>query len=101
MKIYLWGIGKLGTRELETTFANVNITGLIDSNYPSDMYKGMPVYRPEIVVRKNDYDLVVVAIWDSLEVYKYAISLGFDMQRFLFLYRNYTFNDINFIYFNI
>lgn len=91
MKIYIWGTGFAAKELLETELSNVIISGFIDNNKNST---GFETIYPEEAVHK-DYDAVIVATGYAEEIYSQAEKMGFDMSKFIFVYNNYFYKDMN------
>lgn len=94
MKIFVWGTGYAAKELLETELVNTKITAFIDNNMKKNVGGGYKVYVPEEAVQL-EYDTVIVATGYSKEVYKQAKELGFDLSKFIFVYNNYFFEDMN------
>lgn len=94
MKILVWGTGFAAQELLETELANTKIMAFIDNNITEISGGAGKVYVPKEAVRL-EYDAVIVATGYSKEIYKQAKELGFDLSKFIFVYNNYFFEDMN------
>lgn len=94
MKIFVWGTGFAAQELLETELVNTKITAFIDNNIQKKVEGEYKVYVPEEAVQL-EYDAVIVATGYSKEIYKQAKELGFDLSKFIFVYNNYFFEDMN------
>ena len=92
MKIFMWGAGFAARELMEGELKEVKITAFIDkSKKRIDEYA---VYSPEEAVNL-EYDAVIVATAYAREIYIQAKELGYDLSKFIFVYNNYFFNDMN------
>lgn len=91
MKIYVWGRGFAAKELLETELKDVNIAGFIDNNEDSADFEA--VHPSEMI--HGDYDAIIVATGYAEEIYNQAEELGFDMSKFIFVYNNYFYKDMN------
>lgn len=68
----------------------------IDNDRNKSFYKrgGCKVVSPEEAV-KMDYDVIIVATAYSKEIYEQAVRLGFDLSKFIFIFNNYFYTDMN------
>lgn len=92
MIVAIWGMGYAGKQLLEKELKNVRIDFVIDHNEKATTK--FEVVKPEKAVVK-EYDLIIVTTGYAREVYKEANDLGFDMTKFVFIYNNYVFEDLN------
>lgn len=92
MKIFMWGAGFAARELMEGELKKVEITAFIDKN--KKKIDGYAVYSPEEAVGL-EYDAVIVATAYAKEIYIQAKELGYDLSKFIFVYNNYFFNDIN------
>lgn len=93
MKIYIWGTGFAAKELLETDLKEIVIEAYIDNNRNYDCPL-KPIISPEEAVNM-EIDAVIVATGYSKEIYAQAINLGFDISKFIFIYNNYFFKDMN------
>lgn len=92
MKIFMWGAGFAARELMEGELKEVKITAFIDkSKKRIDKYA---VYSPEEAVNL-EYDAVIVATAYAREICIQAKELGYDLSKFIFVYNNYFFNDMN------
>lgn len=95
MKIFIWGAGFAARELLEGELRETAITAFIDKNKKKiDNYMA---YSPEEAVNM-EYDAVIVATGFAREIYKQANELGYDLSKFIFVYANYLFEDLNINY---
>lgn len=95
MKIFIWGTGFAAMEMLENEMSGIKVEAFIDNNAENvKEKKGRPVYFPQEALNK-EYDAVVVVTKYSREIYDQAVELGFDMDKFVFIYNNYLFDDMN------
>lgn len=92
MNIYIWGTGFAARELLETELCNVDVTGFID-NHKQEIMGRMTISPKEAL--SADYDAVIVATGYAKEIHDQALQLGFDMSKFIFVYNNYLFEDMN------
>lgn len=95
MKIFMWGAGFAARELLESELKNVEITAFIDKN--KKKIANYPVYLPEEAVGL-EYDAIIVATAFAKEICEQAIKLGYDLTKFIFVYCNYCFEDLNINY---
>ena len=93
MKIFVWGTGYAAQELLETELNDVNIIAFIDNNRQGK-YGTHAIYKPEEAVKK-EYDAVIVVTAYAQDIYEQALRLKFDMSKFIFVYNNYHFSDMN------
>lgn len=94
MKIFVWGTGFAAMEILANEMLSIDVTAFIDNNFENVKKNSKPVYSPQEALSK-EYDAVVVITKYSREIYDQAVKLGFDMNKFVFLYNNYLFDDMN------
>lgn len=92
MKIFMWGVGFAARELMEGELKEVKITAFIDKN--KKKINDYVVYSPEEAVGL-EYDAVIVATAYAREIYIQAKELGYDLSKFIFVYNNYFFNDMN------
>lgn len=92
MKILMWGVGFAAHELLEGELAETEISAFIDKN--KKKIDGYEVYSPEEAVHL-EYDAIIVATGFAKEIYKQAKELGYDLSKFVFVYSNYIFQDMN------
>ena len=92
MKIFMWGVGFAAHELMEGELKEVKITAFIDKN--KKKMDGYAVYSPEAAV-ELEYDAIIVATAYAREIYIQAKELGYDLSKFIFVYCNYFFNDMN------
>ena len=90
MKIMIWGTGFAMQELMETELKGVNIEAYID-NKENKKYETI---TPE-EASGREYDAVIVATRYAKEIYEQARKLGFDLSKFIFVYNNYKFEDLN------
>lgn len=95
MKIFMWGAGFAARELLESELAEIEITAFIDRS--KKQMDGYIVYSPEEAV-DLEYDVIIVATGYAGEIYKQAKKLGYDLSKFIFVYNNYLFHDMNINY---
>lgn len=93
-KIYIWGTGFAARELLEDELKELNIAGFIDSDPTKESPNGSVTYTPD-ALGDLEYDLVIVATGYAKEIYLKANELGLDMSKFLFVYNNYDYRDLN------
>lgn len=91
MKIYIWGMGFAAKELLEKELKNIKIEAFIDNQKRECT---LPVISPESA-REKEYDAIIVATGYAREIYQQATEMGFDMSKFIFVYNNYIFEDMN------
>lgn len=94
MRIYVWGTGFAAKELLENELKDIPIKAFID-NHKGD--ENFLVISPEEAV-KEDYDAIIVATGYAQEIYSQAVQLKFDMSKFIFIYNNYLYSDMNINY---
>lgn len=92
MKIFVWGAGFAAKELLENELASVQIDAFIDKKV-KELGKYV-VYSPEEAV-DLEYDAIVVGTGSAQDVYRQAKELGYDLSKFIFVYNNYIYNDMN------
>lgn len=92
MIIFVWGAGFAARELLEKELADIRISAFIDKSVRK--LDGYMVYSPEEAA-KLEYDAIIVATGYAQEIYKEACELGYDMSKFIFVYNNYFFTDMN------
>ena len=92
MKVVVWGCGQVAMRLLDTELKNVNIEYVIDNN--PEAISEYEVVSPVAAVKRK-YDIVIVSNNYAKEVYAQAVELGYDMSKFVFIYNNFNFEDMN------
>lgn len=95
MKIFIWGAGFAAFELLEDELKEIKITAFIDKS--KKKLEDYVVYTPEEAVRLN-YDAIIVATGFAQEIYVQAKNLGYDLSKFIFVYSNYIFEDLNLNY---
>ena len=93
MKIYVWGTGAGAEDLLEEELKDIDIEAFID-NAEKEEFMSKHVYRPKDMVGM-DYEAIIVASGYAKEIYDQAQYLGLDLSKFIFIYNNYFFNDMN------
>lgn len=91
MKVYVWGTGFAAKELLENELKDISIEAFIDNHKGNGNFR---VIHPEEVV-KEDYDAIIVATGYAQEIYDQAVKMDFDMSKFIFVYNNYLFYDMN------
>jgi len=94
MDIFVWGTGFASQELLENELHDSIISGFIDNNPKDKLVGGVPVYTPNEVLSKK-YDVVIVATGYSKEIYDQALTLGFDVSKFFFIFNNIISKDMN------
>lgn len=94
MIIFLWGAGFAAQELLESELQDVAVNAVIDNGKTAETWKGIKVLSPEEAVALK-YDMVIVATGYAKEIYVQASNLGFDMDKFVFVYNNYVYRDMN------
>lgn len=94
MKIYVWGTGILVGKVVGTYLEIGKIEAFIDNNEKKYEFMGKKVYLPEKMV-DVDYDAIIVITIYSKEIYEQAQKLGLDIDKFIFVYDNFSLQDIN------
>ena len=101
MNIIIWGTGFAARELLENNVVNADILCFVDNSITtqkmeiSGANKGTyKVISPEKLPDMH-YDAVIVANNFAPEIYKQAISIGLDISKFIFLYKNYEVKDKN------
>lgn len=92
MKIFIWGAGFAARELLEGELKEVKIEAFIDRS--QKVIDNYIVYSPEEAVNL-EYDVVIVATAFAKEIREQAIKLGYDLSKFIFVYCNYCFEDMN------
>lgn len=98
MKVWIWGAGFASKELVENELKDKKIEGIIDRNLNrakslAEKFGGAGI-TPEEACRE-EYDLIIVATAYSHEIYKQALELGYNLNRFLFVYNNYKYADMN------
>lgn len=93
MRIFVWGIGFAAGELLENELKNVEIEAFI-ANTDKKEFARKPVYLPQ-EMKYKEYDAIVVATGYAKEIYTQARELGMDLSKFIFVYNNYLFEDMN------
>lgn len=91
MKVYVWGTGYAAKELLENELNDISVEAFIDNHEGNG---NLRVIHPEEAV-KEDYDAIIVTTGYAQEIYDQAVKMDFDMSKFIFVYNNYLFNDMN------
>lgn len=91
MRIFVWGRGVAAEELLENELSSTTIAGFIDNNKESS---DKNVFAPYEVVKER-YDAIIVATAHSQEIYQQAEKMSFDMSKFIFVYNNRLYKDMN------
>lgn len=94
MDIVVWGTGFAAHELLENNLKNVKVSYFVDNDTNIHEVGGVKVISP-IELLNIQYDAVIVANNYSPEIYTQAVSMGLDILKFIFIYRNYENKDLN------
>mgnify|MGYP005758856879 CR=1 FL=1 len=94
MVVFIWGTGFAAKELIEQELKNVKITAFIDNKMREPLPFGIRCYYPHEAV-KMPYDAIIVATGYAKEIYEQASELGFDLSKFIFVYNNYFYDDMN------
>lgn len=94
MVLLVWGTGRLVGKVVGKYVELDKISAFVDNNKNKKEYMGKRVLHPENVVQM-EYDAILVANFFQVEIRKQCQSLGIDLKRVIFLYNNYTLEDVN------
>ncbi|RKI92358.1 hypothetical protein D7V94_06665 [Parablautia intestinalis] len=92
MRIFIWGCGFAAHELIERELSGIKISLFIDKNKKT--FLEQKVYSPEEAVGMQ-YDAIIVASAFAGEIYQQAKELGYDLAKFIFVYNNYFFQDMN------
>ncbi len=97
-KIFVWGTGRAcaGLLDEWDFFEKVQAFVSNDDNKTVFIYHGVEkkIIRPEELLERS-YDAVIVATRSVSDIYEQCRILGMDLSKFIFLYNNRVFCDLN------
>ena len=94
MKIYVWGTGRLTGKVIGKYLNPDEITAYVDNDERKTMWQGKKVIQPTML-KKANYDAIVVITLHSQEIYEQCKELGLCMDKVVFLYQNLRGCDLN------
>ncbi len=94
MKIFVWGTGLAVNQAIEKYLKDICISAYIDNDKNKKEFNGKKVYSPDYL-QTNDYDCIIVANHYTAKIYEQCIKLNIDINKVIFLFNNYIFDDIN------
>lgn len=93
-RVYVWGLGIKFSLLLDRIIQLDDITGFIDNKVAGEFYLNRRVYSPKEIV-EMDYDAIIVANNSTEEIYRQCQELSINLEKVIFIYRNYTFSCLN------
>lgn len=94
VRILIWGTGRAVAHILNYRVRIENVIAFIDNNSSGREFMGLPVLLPEKIVT-IEYDLILVANRFSKEIREQCIRLNINLDKVVFLYNNYSIEDLN------
>lgn len=95
MRILVWGTGFAARDLCENELKSVKIAGFIDNKGGGFCEWGEAVIYHPTEVKNIPHDCIIVATGYAAEIYEQAKKLNLDIDKFVFVYNNYLFEDIN------
>lgn len=93
-RIFVWGLGIKFSLLLDRVFKIDDVTGFIDNKRAGECYLNRMVYLPGEIA-DMEYDAIIVANNSTEEIYRQCRELNINLDKVIFLYKNYTFNLLN------
>lgn len=86
MRIYIWGTGQVASRYLKTGEISENdIVGFIESSRDKETFWGKKVYDPYEVALDNDYDYILVCVYNyGKDIYDICQKVCIDINKLIF-----------------
>ena len=88
MRVYVWGTGRGLSNVIGKYLETDEFDAFVDNDISRKEYMGKEVIRPEDLAER-EYDAVLVANSCREEIYAQCLALGIDLNRVIFLYKNY------------